>query len=178
MDIAAETVQVQLVNSWWEQIIPVAALLISLFAVGLTLFFRYADRLRLKVNTSWSTMIGHDGDILEGEDRVTVEVTNKSPNITTQITALTLQLAGGNNFAYMDPGPWDDQLPKTIGPGESMSLSYPARGLGIALQGQANGAGWVRGRAVSGHKTVVAKKRRDLVRELRSYALRHPHRPR
>jgi hypothetical protein len=178
MDIAAETVQVQLVNSWWEQVIPLAALLISLFSVGLTLSFRYVDRLRLRVSTSWSTMLGHDREILEGADRVNVEVTNKSPNITTQITALSLQFAGENNFAYMDPVPWDDELPKTIGPGESVSLSYTAQGLGIALQGKAKGAKWVRGRAVSGHKTVVGRKRREMVRELRAYAIRHPYRPR
>lgn len=175
MTIIGDPVQVQLVNAWWEQIIPVAAFLISLFSVALTLAFRFRDRLQLEVTTSWSYMLDSDMKFVEGEDRVEVRVTNKSPNFTTEISGLTLQLAGGNNFAYTDPGPGDDALPKTLGPGQSAALSYAARGLGITLNTGAKSANWVRGRAVSGHKTVVGKRRRGLVRDLRAYAVKHPY---
>lgn len=175
MSIVSDPVQVQLVNAWWVQVVPIAAFLISLFSVALTLAFRFRDRLQLEVTTSWSFMLDSDMEFISGEDRVDVRVTNKSPNFTTEISGLTLQLAGGSNFAYTEPGPGDDALPKTLGPGQSATLSYAARGLGITLNAGAKSANWVRGRAVSGHKTVVGKRRRGLVRDLRAYAVKHPH---
>lgn len=173
MNIVLETVQVQLVNAWWEQIIPLAAILISLFAVGLTLYFRYADRLKLVLDTSYSLFIGptYDADADRGSDRVNVRVTNMSPTMTTQVTSLTLELPNGSTFAYLEAGPGDDNLPKVLGPGQSASLSYPVRGLGIALSQINPKPKWLRAKAVSGHKTVKGKKDRRMATSLSTYAL-------
>lgn len=172
MNILVETVQVQLVNSWWEQIIPLAAILISLFAVGLTLYFRYADRLKLVLDTSYSLFVGpiYAAGADGGSDRVNVRVTNKSPTMTTQVTSLTLELPKGRTFAYVEAGPSDDKLPKVLGPGQSASLSYPVKDLGIALSQMDPKPKWLRARAVSGHKTVKGKKDRNMARRLSTYA--------
>lgn len=175
MNIPAETVQVQLVNAWWEQMIPLAAILISLFAVGLTLCFRFLDRLNLVVDTSRSIFVGGAYDAGEGADRINVRVTNKSPTVSTHITSLTLELPNGHTFTWADAGPSDDKLPKVLGPGESASVSYPALGLGIVLQQRKSK--WVRAHAVSGHKTVRGKKSRTMVTNLRTYAIEHSSSP-
>jgi hypothetical protein len=77
MHFPFDALQVQLVNSWWEQLLPVAALLLSLFSVALTLVFRYSERLNLKVVTHWSYRMGAHG-ISRGTARIGVEVTNRS----------------------------------------------------------------------------------------------------
>lgn len=163
MNSVVETVQVQLVNAWGEHIIPLAAILISLFAVGLTLYFRYADRLKLVLDTSYSLFMSPTYDADGGSDRVNVRVTNKSPTMTTQVTSLALELPNGSTFAYLEAGPNDDKLPKVLGPGQSASLSYPVRGLSIALSQMDPKPKWLRAKAVSGHKTVKGKKDRSMV---------------
>lgn len=170
MTLAAETLQVHLVNAWWEQLLPLLAILISLLSIALTLCFRYVDRLNLTVDTSQSMFIG---DPRGGADRINVRVTNKSPTMTTHITSLTLELPNGNRFAYLDVGPVDDMLPKTIGPGESASLSYPAEGLGTALEQMRPKPQWIRALAVSGHKDVRGKKDRKMATSLRTYSTEH-----
>lgn len=163
-----ETVQVQLVNSWWEQVIPLAAILISLFAVGLTLYFRYADRLKLVLDTSYSLFIGptYDADGDGGSDRINVRVTNKSPTMTTEVSSLTLELPKRRTFAYLEAGPDDDKLPKVLGPGQSASLSYLVKGLSITLSQMDSKPKWLRAKAVSGHKTVKGKKDRKMAKSL------------
>lgn len=173
MIVVTETVQVELVNAWWEQLLPLVAILISLFSVGLTLYFRYVDRLNLVLDTSQSMFMGEAFDSGGGDDRINVRVTNKSPTLTTHITTLTLELPGGKTFAYLDVGPVDDKLPKALGPGESASLSYPAAGLGTALQQMRPQPKWVRAMAVSGHKKVRGKKDRRMATNLRTYAIEH-----
>ena len=171
MNIVVETVQVQLVNPWWQQIIPLGAILISLFAVGLTLYFRYSDRLKLVLDTSYSLFIGPAYDTGGGSDRVNVRVTNKSPTMTTQVTSMALELPNGSTFAYLEAGPGDDKLPKVLGPGQSASWSYPVKGLGIALSQVDPKPKWLRANAVSGQKTVKGKKDRSMVTSLSTHAL-------
>lgn len=171
MNVVLETVQVQLVNAWWEQVIPLAAILISLFSVGLTLYFRFADRLNLALNASPSTLISTERGWLEGQDRIYVRVTNKSRTMSTQITSLTLQLPDSGTLIYTDMWPDDDELPKTIGPGESVSRSYSAKVVGQTLE--QHKPKWIRAHAVSGHKTIKAEKDRPMAKYLRAYAIKH-----
>lgn len=173
ISIVAETIQVQIVNAWWEQLLPLVAIVISLFSVGLAVYFRYVDRLNLILDTSQSMFIGEAYDSAGGADRINVRVTNKSPTMTTHITSLTLELPDGKTFAYLDVGPSDDKLPKALGPGESASLSYPAEGLGTALQRTRPRPKWVRAMAVSGHKKVRGKKDRKMATNLRTYSIEH-----
>lgn len=50
MILLTQPIQLQRVGARWEQVIPVLALLlISLFSVGLTVVFRYKERLYLEV---------------------------------------------------------------------------------------------------------------------------------
>lgn len=174
MYIPVEPVQVQLVNAWWEQIIPIAALLLSLFSVALTLVFRYNERLKLAVSVNWMSMVGGNPPAPEGTDRVSIEVTNRSRSTTTEVTELTLEFLNKKKFAYTDSFPGDSTLPVTLAPGQSAYLSYPAQGLGITLNGPAKDARWVRAMAVSGHKKVRGKKSRALMHDLRTYAVEHP----
>lgn len=173
MLIPAETVQVQIVNAWWEQLLPLAAILISFFSVGLTVYFRYVDRLNLALDTSQSIFVGESPAAGAGQDRINVRVTNKSPNLTTYITSLTLELPNGNTVAYLDSWPLDDKLPKALGPGDSASLSWPLTAVGSALHAMRPKPKWVRALAVSGHRKVKGKKDRKLAANLRSYAIAH-----
>ena len=171
MNIVVETVQVQLVNAWWEQVIPLAAILISLLAVGLTLYFRYADRLKLVLDTSQLIVMDPSYDANGEDDRVNVRVTNKSPTMTTEVTSLTLELPHGQTLTSFEAWPSDDKLPKVLGPGQSASVSYPMKGVGTSLNQVNPKPKWVRARADSGHKTVKGKKDRKTAANLRTYAV-------
>jgi hypothetical protein len=175
MIIATETVQVELVNAWWEQVIPVAALVISLFSVTLTLVYRYFDRLNLKVSASWTPVVTSSMQPFVGLDRITVEVTNRSRSATTEVTALALRTKDGKSFRQEGRRwPTDSDLPLSLGPGQTASRSFSAQSVGDTLNTQALGVHWVQGIAISGHKTVLSKRRRDLVQRLREYATEHP----
>lgn len=154
----SDPVQVQLVGAWWEQIIPAIALLLSLFSVALTLLFRYADRLRLRVAMSTVMIIGSDVTT----DRLAVSVTNTSRTATTQVINLTLSLKGGESFAYVDPWPGDSKLPINLLPGESAQHSYPYAGLAEAIRSRPDQVRWLRPTATSGHKRVHGRKDRKL----------------
>lgn len=173
-----EPIQVELISEWWEQLLPMAALGLSLLSLGLTLWFRFSDRLKLSVSMTWSMYLDSMGGFSQGSDRLNIIVTNRSRTAITQVTELTLQLPSGGNFARVEPGITDDALPITLGPGESASVSYETRGVGITLNGEAKEAAWVRGRAVCGHRTVLGKKDRKTADQLRTYANSNPTRPR
>lgn len=174
MHFPFDALQVQLVNSWWEQLIPVAALLLSLFSVGLTLVFRYTERLNLKVATHWSNLMGGNEDSSPGTDRIGVEVTNRSRSTTTEVTHLTLEFSGKKHFIYTAGFVADSELPMTLGPGQSATHSFSAQGLGFSLNGGARHARWVRAKAVCGHRTFYGKRDYLLARDLRAYVVEYP----
>lgn len=176
MGFPLETVQVQLVNPWWEQVLPAVALLISLFSVALTLLFRYFDRLKLSATADWTTVIASPRQPFTGLDRVTIEVTNRSRSATTEVTALTLLTSEKKVLGQLSIQRWqeDSELPVTLAPGQSASVSYSAERLGESLNTKGTGVEWVRSMAVCGHKTVFGKKRRDIVKRLREYAAKDP----
>ncbi|MET3949708.1 hypothetical protein [Arthrobacter sp. UYEF36] len=175
MTFPMETVQVQLVNAWWEEIIPVAALVISLFSVALTLVYRYFDRLNLSVTAEWMPVLTSGVQPFTGLDRITVEVTNRSRSATTEVTVLALQSSEKKAFgAAGRPWRFDSDLPISLGPGQSASRSYPAQYVGDMLNNDARGVQWVQAMAVSGHKTVRGRRHRALVQKLRDYASEHP----
>ncbi|UXM93321.1 hypothetical protein [Paenarthrobacter sp. JL.01a] len=174
MPFPVETVQVELVNSWWEQILPVAALLISVFSVGLTLAFRYFDRLVLKVQAVWIPVETSSMQMFTGQDVVLVEVTNRSRTATTEVSFLLLQTNEKRTFgAGIRPNPNDSKLPAIIGPGQTASISYSAQRMGQLLNTSPE-VSWIRAMAVSGHKTIRGKKHRDIVGRLRQYANDNP----
>lgn len=176
MRIPLETVQVELVSSWWSQVLPVAALLISLFSVALTLVFRYFDRLNLRVTAEWVPVRASMAQLqpFTGQDVVLVEVTNRSRTATTEVSRLTLRTnekraLGSSIRAHRD----DVELPVTLGPGQTASLTYSAKLTGQLLA-EAPGVTWVRAMAVSGHKTVLGKKLKGIVGDLRKYGEDNP----
>jgi hypothetical protein len=166
-----DTVQVQLVNAWWEQVIPVAALLFSLFSIALTLLYRYFDRLKLTVAADWTPVLTSSMQPFTGLDRITVEVTNRSRTATTEVTLLALQSDEKKTFGD-DSNRWalDTDLPISLGPGQTAVRSFSAQAIGDKIGAHAPGMAWVQGVAESGHKTVLGKRRRDLVKRLRDYA--------
>lgn len=170
-------VRVELVDAWWASLVPVAAVVLSLLSIGLTLWFRYSDRLRLHVELSWLSMLDNDMQLVEGADRISVEVTNRSRTATTQVTSLSIQFTGGKTFAYMNVGPGDDELPVVLGPGGSASMSFPMKGMGISLNHRPQKPTWTRAVAVCGHRKVLGKKDRKMPAELMDYARKYPHGP-
>ena len=176
MRIPVEAVQVQLVNSWWEQVLPVAALLISLFSVALTLLFRYFDRLNLAVAVHWAEVPASGLQPFTGQDRVTVEVTNRSRTATTEVSTLTLRSNEKKALGQDGGRRWhgDSVLPISLGPGQSASISYSAASVGATLLTKGWNVEWVQAMAVSGHKTVLGSKHRALVSKLRDYSEMHP----
>jgi hypothetical protein len=174
--VPVEAVQVQLVNSWWEQVLPVAALFFSLFSIALTLLFRYFDRLKLAVSAEWTSVATSGMQPFTGLDRVTVEVTNRSRSAATEITVLSLKTDEQRTLGQLIHQRWqaDSDLPITLAPGQSASISYSAERLGEMLNNRAARVKWVQGIAVCGHKTVLGKQNRDLVTRLRAYAIENP----
>lgn len=49
--MTGETVRVELVESWTQQVLPLAALVLSVFSIGLTLVIRWRDGARVRVET-------------------------------------------------------------------------------------------------------------------------------
>ncbi|GER23286.1 hypothetical protein NCCP1664_17820 [Zafaria cholistanensis] len=175
--LMTEPIQVELVSAWWESLLPLAAFVISLLSVGLTLWFRFSDRVRLEVSLSAAIPILDPPLPQEGIERTVVTVTNRSRSASTEITALELELSDGSSFVRFDPGPGDVVLPKRLDAGASCRVSYDSRSLGLALNGDKKHVKWVRGHAVSGHKTAHGKRSVKRAQQLRNYAVEYPDNP-
>ncbi|MGP9527420.1 hypothetical protein [Glutamicibacter sp. AOP5-A2-18] len=154
--LAADPIKVQLVSSGASTFIAIAALVVSVLSVFITIYFRFGDRLQLKVSTICDHPLDSSGRLKESSNLVWLTVTNASRAATTHINALELELDNGDTMSWLDKSPDDSVFPLQLGPGESAKVSYPARHLPEALSSL--GTAWARGKAISGHKTVVEKK--------------------
>lgn len=164
----SEIVQVELVAPWWENLMPVAALAISLVSVALTLWFRYSERLRLSVKLGYAYPVGGGAWGHLQQEFVTVTVTNKSRTATTHISNLGLALDSGGTFIRMEGLPTDARLPATLEPGQSISGSYEFGSLSQSFQQNRSAAKWVRGFAICGHKVAKGKKSKTMAQSLRA----------
>lgn len=116
-------VQVELVGGTiWDWLLPVAAILVSLFSLGLTLWFRRTDRARIEL----SRMVA-----LVGTTPITyyyvVKATNRGRTGTTQVDSVVLTAQGlDEQFTAVGTLSIETALPWRLGPGES-ALRYFAK---------------------------------------------------
>ncbi|GAA1118190.1 hypothetical protein GCM10009670_04240 [Citricoccus alkalitolerans] len=144
--------------------LPAVALILSLVSIALTMWFRYSDGVRLASAVNFTYPM--DGIPLRGSERVQIQITNRSRNTATSVETVALALEGDRTLARMDLGPGDAQLPARLEPGQSLTVSYPAYNVGIALEEIR--APWVRVRAKHGHGLFLGKRDRALAQKLKS----------
>lgn len=169
-----DVLRVELVHSLWENLLPVAAIVISLVSVCLTLWFRFSDRLKVNSKLSWLMPVAADGSAPIGQDRLLIRATNRSRTATTEIAQLQLGLQGNKTFARLEQTIYDADLPVTLEPGQSIEVTFDAYGLGVTLRELGPKGKWIRPIAQSGHRSFKGRKDAKTVRELIKYAQDNP----
>lgn len=149
-----DVIKVEVVGSDpWATLMPAIAILISLASVGLTFWFRWADsaRIELKVGTA---MVGADPD----DHFVAVTATNKGRTGTTVIQSVVLvPNTGGLQMTPTRYQPWEDQLPWTLGPGQSKTRYFPHEWVARAAKEDNLDPKGFRAVATSGHGDAKSK---------------------
>lgn len=168
--VVAEVVRVELVDSWWQQALPVLALLVSLFSVALTLWFRKQEGLRIRTKVS-SAVLG----LPEGAVHcVVVELANLSRSTITNISGVSLALNKDNALFYVRNSypTVSANLPARIEPGEALSVMFPKKEFLQQLRELDPPADQMRPIVTTTHKTVCGKRNRKLARALNAQANR------
>lgn len=165
--ILAEVVRVELVDQWWQQVLPVLALAVSLFSVGLTLWFRRQEGPRLKVSLSSSFLVLEDT-----LDSVSVRMRNVSRASSSMITSVSLRMPDGRSFAYVYPPVpgMVGQLPHTLASGEELSVFFITGELIRSLaqhQEQPEQLRWLQAVVSTGHREFKSKRSKALAAEVR-----------
>lgn len=112
-------IEVQLVGqSWWGSWLPVLALGVSVFSVGLTLWLRRRDDARIVVHTSQSLITG----LAVPTRFIVIEATNRGRSGSTRLTAMMLRTKDGR--AIVSPGfaQMDSALPMRLEPGDGAAV--------------------------------------------------------
>jgi len=112
----SEIVDVQLVGQqWWQDVLPLAALVVSGISIWLTLQFRYGDSARLKLVSSVQIPVG----MPEKDAFLQVEATNVGRTQSTVVRAFKLVLPDGTQLVVPNPLRWTTPLPARLEPGSS-----------------------------------------------------------
>lgn len=158
--------RVALESSWWSQALPFAALIVSLVSIGLTLWFRYSDSLKVDVTAHVAYMTGGTAD---GSLVVTVTVINRSRQQSTVVRQIALESSSGSGILAWNV-PWNDaleaRLPRSLGPGEQAVQFFPLEDVQREAHKHFRSARWARARAVTGHKTFFSRKDEALLARL------------
>lgn len=162
-----EPLQVEILAPWWASALPAIALAVSLASIALTLWFRYGDGVRIRAEWHWSYPVYAAGPLL-GDDEVMVgiTVTNGSRSTATDVQQVTLENHTGAIFLRQPLTLWDTPLPSRLEPGQSLTITYQARGLGITILRQ--NVAWVRIKVDHGHGTFRGPRDHRLTARLRA----------
>ncbi|WP_394163337.1 hypothetical protein [Galactobacter valiniphilus] len=158
--------RVALESNWWSEALPIAALVVSMVSIGLTLWFRYSDRLRLSVKVARAHPVTDSG---LGQEHLSVEVVNRSRQQVTVVQDIVFESSQGDSAIALGVplnGLTDLRLPKVLGPGERVTRYFPLADLKLTASRHFRQALWIRAKVVTGHKDVCAKKSRALLAEL------------
>lgn len=162
--IPGEVVQVELIDTWWESLLPISAIVISLISVGLTLWFRFSERLKVSIKFSWITPVSDSQGLRVDQERLAIEATNRSRDAVTELSSMRLELPNGKALQRLEFSDYDHELPASIGPGQSVMVTFDAYGLGSSLLELGEKGRWVRPVAECGHKTFKGRKDSKLVK--------------
>jgi hypothetical protein len=117
-----DPILVELVGqTWWQSLLPVIAILISLASVVLTLVLRFRDDARIVVTSNIGVFVGGTG----GPPHVSVTATNVGRTGKTVVTSLHLRVLKGVSLHTPQPLVGATALPVTLEPGESAHQFIP-----------------------------------------------------
>ena len=162
--VLAEIVRVELVDPWWQQLLPLAALGISLFSVVLTMVFRYGERVRVRVTAH--KIVPHQSR-RSGDLRVSVR--NLSRGISTSATGVTMLVESrieGRKDVQRIPTGAENQPPRLISPGEQVDVSFGWTGVLHALREHDRVVESIRFEVNTTHGPRTSKHDRQLMRDL------------
>jgi hypothetical protein len=142
-------VQVEIVNNWWDELLPIAAILISLGTLAYTLWIRYSDNARLEVSATSFVASGPLGDGWY----VAVEATNTGRVGATIVQTVRFKLPNGKYLNAWESAMPTVTLPKTMNPGESMTYVFNKEELAAQLVQHECPPEKAVPQVVTGHKT-------------------------
>lgn len=154
-------VQVELVGGTiWDWLLPVAAILVSLFSLGLTLWFRRTDGARIELRR----MVA-----LVGTTPITyyyvVTATNRGRTGTTQVNSVVLTAQGlDEQFTAVGTLSIETPLPWRLGPGESAARYFAKDFVDDELKQRGKSAADLIAIASTGHgnfRSKVQRRRRS-----------------
>lgn len=149
-------IEVQLVGqSALLLILPTVAIVISVFSIGLTLWFRRRDDARIAITSGFSFTF------YPGEDQsihyFVFSATNKGRAGSTVLNSLELSDRKGRGLFYPDGTPLDSTFPISLAPGASARVAMPVDAIADAVEAGIFDLSKARMVARSGHgRTSIA----------------------
>ncbi|MFC4395600.1 hypothetical protein [Arthrobacter sedimenti] len=117
-----DPILVELVGQqWWQSLLPVIAILISLASIALTLILKFRDDARVSVSSSLGVFVGG----VSGRPHVSLTATNVGRTGTTVLTSLHLGISKGVSLYMPRPISGATPLPLTLEPGASAHQFIP-----------------------------------------------------
>lgn len=162
-----EVVRVELVDQWWQQALPILALVVSIGSVMLTLWFRWQEGPRLRV-TAGAGMVG----MSPTRDVLIVELVNVSRQTSLTVSSVSLLPRRDRSFVYVTnllPGLSTD-LPVVIPPGEGRHVLFPMPDLLRGLAQEERPATQMRPVVKTSHRKFKGRRNRKLGKALQAKA--------
>lgn len=100
---------------WWQSLLPVVAILISLASIALTLVLKFRDDARIKVTNSLGVFVGSGS----GESHISIAATNVGRTGRTVVTSVHLKIPKGVSLHVARPLPGTTAFPAVLDPGDS-----------------------------------------------------------
>jgi hypothetical protein len=120
--VLTDPIHVELVGqSWWQSLLPILAILISLASVALTLVLKFRDDARITVASNLGFFIGGGSR----QPHVTLTATNVGRTGKTVVTSIHLRVPKGVSLHTPSPLPGATTLPATLEPGASAHQFIP-----------------------------------------------------
>lgn len=102
-------------QAWWQTVLPVIAILISLASIALTLVLKFRDDARIKVTNSVGLFVGGGS----GQPHISVTATNTGRTGRTVVTSMHLKTPKGISLHVARPLPGATVLPAVLEPGDA-----------------------------------------------------------
>lgn len=157
-----EVFQVELVgDAWWEKMLPILAIVVSVGTLVWTMQTRYSDKARLKVSATSFTLLGGQGPFGPDPDsqewHVALDVTNVGLVGSTVVQSVKFKLPNGCYLQSAQSYGTSVRFPHTLAPGESFTYAFNVNELATELLRQGCGTEQIVPMAVSGHGLYKGK---------------------
>lgn len=141
-----EVIQVELLNPWWEDLLPFVAIAISVGTLVWTMWDKYRDKARLKVVATPFTLLGPFNIWYLG-----VDVTNVGHSGSTVVTSVAIELPTKQYLHQPDSPAPTVSLPKKLEPGDSFTYAFSLEAIARELVERNIDPSKIRPFANSGH---------------------------